>query len=79
MSATITATGYEKNANRTPIEAPAGGALHGNVTVTLKEPPIGQPNFTNGTTVKVYVGDENRQGTVSRVIGPSKYSIQNLM
>ena len=80
--ATITGADYTKSVNRTRIESPEDAALAGNVTVTLVEPPIGQPNFVKNQTVLVVRthdgGTQNMQGQIDRVYGPLKYSIRDL-
>jgi hypothetical protein len=74
--ATITSEQYVDNKYRTKIEQPdQANQLRGAVTVTLKEPPIGQPNFTINTKVVIAVNDENRHGIVTGVIGPAKYKV----
>ncbi len=84
--ASITGVNYDQDKYRTPITTPGDNALHGNVIVTLKEPPVGQPNFTVGAPnnhVVVYRthggGIQRMTGNVVRVYGPSKYEIGNLL
>lgn len=74
--ATITSVNYKENKYRTEITQPdQANQLWGNVTVTLKQEPIGQPNFAKGTAVVIAVNNENRNGTVTEVIGPAKYRV----
>lgn len=80
---TITATMHNEDKYRTPITSPDDNALkqaynnHREITITLKEVPIGQHNFVVGTQVTLKISpDINAQGTVSRVDGPTKYSIR---
>jgi hypothetical protein len=78
---TITGVNFDRDVYRTQITEPGDNALQGTVTVTLKEPPIGQNNFNVNDVVIVYryVGGMQRmQGTISRVYGPSKYEVNNL-
>ncbi|MDK1285740.1 hypothetical protein [Pseudoalteromonas umbrosa] len=77
---TITAANYDQDKYRTPIEQPSDNQLVGNVTITLKEPPIGQPNFVVNDNVIVYRvhdgGMQKIRGIVKTVYGPSKYKVE---
>ena len=80
---TITAATHNQDKYRTSITSPEDNALkqayndHRDIAITLKEVPIGQPNFIVGTNVIVKISpDINAQGIVSRVYGPTKYNVQ---
>lgn len=80
--ATITGADYNQAKYLTPITSPADSQLEGDVVVTLKEPPIGQPNFVTGQSVIVVRtynnGTQTMTGTVGTVYGPSKYQVLGL-
>lgn len=76
---TITAEAFDQDKYRTSITSPGDAALHGAVTVTLKEAPIGQDRFEVNTNVVVYRtdhhGTQRMTGIVTHVYGPAKYAI----
>lgn len=74
--ASITGDDYRQNKYRTPITVPNEGPFQGEIDITLKEPPIGQPNFQRKDTVWVAFDDQNINGVVTMVHGPSKYRVK---
>ena len=81
--ATITGADYNQAKYLTPITSPKDSELHGDVVITLTEPPIGQPNFVKDQEVIVVRtadnGTQTMHGKVGTVYGPSKYQVLNLV
>ncbi|MEM6271599.1 MAG: hypothetical protein AAF998_19335 [Bacteroidota bacterium] len=74
---TITGSDYDQDRYRTPITDPPGDIPAGAMTLTLRVPPIGQPNFrVDQATVVITGPDVNRRdGVVTQVFGPSQYGV----